>query len=67
VTGDKVEGVAKTGVRSEAETVISNGCGGQKANGSQVRGDGGGCCQQKGVTTTAEVEVEGVTEPCGCG
>jgi hypothetical protein len=67
VAGDKVEAVAKTGVRSEAETVISNGCGDRKANGSQVRDDEGGCCQQKAVTTTADVEVEAVTEPCGCG
>jgi hypothetical protein len=69
VAGDKVEAAAKTGVRSEAETVISNGCGcgDQKGNGSQVRGDGGGCCQQKAVTTTADVEVEAVTEPCDCG
>jgi hypothetical protein len=67
VAGDKVEAVAETGVRSEAETVISNGCGDQKANGSQVRGAEGGCCQQKAVTTTADVEVEADTEPCDCG
>jgi hypothetical protein len=67
VAGDKVEAAAKTGVRSEAETVISNGCGDQKANGSQVRRAEGGCCQQKAVTTTADVEVEAVTEPCDCG
>lgn len=64
MAGDKVEAIAKTVVRSEAETVISNGCGGQKANGSQVRGAGGGCSQQKAVTTTAGVEVEGVTDAC---
>lgn len=67
MAGDKVEAVAKAVVRSEAETVISNGCGGQKANGSQVRRAEGGCCQQKAVTTTADVEVEAVTEPFGCG
>jgi hypothetical protein len=67
VAGEKVKAVAETGVRSEAETVISNDCGGQKASGSQVRDDGGGCCQQKGITAAAEVEVEAVTEPCDCG
>jgi AhpD family alkylhydroperoxidase len=61
VAQEKAETVAKAVVRSEAEAVISNGCGGQ------VRDDGGGCCQQKAVTTTADVEVEGLTEPCGCG
>ncbi len=64
---EKVETAAKAVVRSEAEAVISNGCGSQKVNGGQVRGAGGGCSQQKAVTTTAEVEVEAVTEPCGCG
>jgi hypothetical protein len=67
VAGEKVKAVAKTVVRSEAEPVIRNDCGDQKASGSQVRGDGGGCCQQKGITAAAEVEVEAVTEPCGCG
>lgn len=70
MAGEKVETVAKGVVKStetEAEAVISNGCGCQETNGGQAGDAAGGCNKPKTVATPSDGEAEAVTEPCGCG